>query len=353
MENDKKNKVIDLRTLCTTMWRHWRRYCIVLPVTFVLAAAFIVCVPRYYECRVELSPEVSNGTSGGLKSIMSNVGLGGLAGAETEAIYPYLYPDLVNSAEFCQSMFDVRVEKLDGSVKTDYRTYLLKHRKQAWWNKWISAAKRLITPSAAPAPVVTQKASGEDHIVRLSKQDNDVVKAISSNIQCTIDKKTEVIFIKVTDQDPLICAAIADTVMTRLQNFITTYRTKKARIDLEYSEKIYANARAEYEDARATYVGYMDSHRDAVSPAAIAQGQKLENEANLKFSTLTEVTQQLQMAKAKVQENTPAFTVVQGPIVPLLPAGPKRMIFVLAMLVLAFVGTTLSLFRDRLWELLD
>lgn len=353
MEQTNK-KVIDLRTLCTTVLQHWRRYCIVLPIVFALSAGFIVCVPRYYECRVELSPEVSNTTGGGLKSIIANVGLGGLAGAETEAIYPYLYPDLVNSAEFCQSMFDVKVEKQDGSLKTDYHTYLLKHQKQAWWNVCISAVKNALKPASKAASVSVQNDGGKrDNIIRLSKQDNDVVSAIGNNIDCSIDKKTEVIFIKVTDQDPLICATIADTVMTRLQNFITTYRTKKACIDLEYSEKIYANARAEYEAARAAYVGYMDSHRDAVAPAAVAQGQKLENEVSLKFSTLTEVTQQLQIAKAKVQENTPAFTIVQGPVVPLLPAGPKRMLFVLAMLVLGFVGTTLSLFRDRLWELLD
>lgn len=354
MEQEPQKTVIDLRTLCATMLQHWRRYCVVLFSVFVLATGFILCVPRYYECRVELSPEVSTSTSGGLKSIIANVGLGGLAGAETEAIYPYLYPDLVESAEFCQSMFSVKVEKLDGSLKTDYRTYLLNHQKRAWWSACISAVKKVLKPASSGLSVSAQQdGASRDHIVRLSKQDNDVVTAIGKKIDCSIDKKTEVIFIKVTDQDPLICAAIADTVMTRLQNFITTYRTKKARIDFEYSEKIYANARAEYEVARVAYAGYMDSHRDAVAPAAIAQGQRLQNEMNLKFNTLTEVTQQLQIAKAKVQENTPAFTVVQGPVVPLLPAGPKRMLFVLAMLVLGFVGTTLSLFRDRLWELFD
>lgn len=353
MKQKNNNKVVDLRTLFRAMCSHWLRYCIVLPIVFALSAWIIVSVPRYYECKVELSPELSNSTGGGLKSLMSNVGLGGLAGSETDAIYPYLYPDLINSTEFCQSMFDVKVEKADGSLKTDYKTYLLKHQQTAWWNSWVSGIKKKLAPAPTGAPAVTTNGGGDDHIIRLSKKDNDVVKAIGANINCTVDKKTEVIFIKVTDQDPLICAAIADTVMTRLQNFITSYRTKKARIDLEYSEKIYASAKEDYEKSRAAYVAYMDSHRDAVAPAAIAQGQKLESDISLKFSTLTEVSRQLQVAKAKVQENTPAFTVVQGPTVPLLPAGPKRMLFVLAMLVLAFVGTTLSLFSGRLWEIVD
>lgn len=353
MKASKQTEIIDLRTLVRSMLQHWLRYCIVLPVVFVLSVLAIKDVPRYYECKVELSPELSNTANGGIKSIMSTVGLGGLAGAETDAIYPYLYPDVVSSTEFCQSMFDVRIETHDGRLKTDYRSYLLRHQKQAWWDKFLDKIKKSVAPKTTKAPAQTVNGQGNDHIIRLSKQDNDVVKAIVDNIDCTVDKKTEIIFIKVTDQDPLVCAAIADTVMTRLQNFILNYRTKKARNDLEYSEKIYANAKAEYEAAHDKYINYMDSHRDVVAPAAVALGQKLESNMNLKFSTLTEVTQQYQIAKAKVQENTPAFTIVQGPAVPMLPAGPKRLLFVLAMLILAFVGTTFSLFWRQFWQIVD
>ena len=46
---------------------------------------------------------------------------------------------------------------------------------------------------------------------------------------------------------------------------------------------------------------------------------------------------QLQAAKAKIQERTPAFTMLQNASVPTKPEGPKRMIFVLVMTFLAFV----------------
>ena len=44
------------------------------------------------------------------------------------------------------------------------------------------------------------------------------------------------------------------------------------------------------------------------------------------------MTTQYQAAKAKVQERTPAFTVIQGAAVPLKAAGPRRTIFVISML---------------------
>ena len=59
----------------------------------------------------------------------------------------------------------------------------------------------------------------------------------------------------------------------------------------------------------------------------------MENDMQLKFNAYTSVNNQLQAAKAKVQEKTPAFTVLKGASVPIKPAGPKRMIFVAAMLI--------------------
>lgn len=58
---------------------------------------------------------------------------------------------------------------------------------------------------------------------------------------------------------------------------------------------------------------------------------------------------QLQAAKAKVLEKTPVFTTVSAASVPLLPAGPKRMLFVAAMLFIAFLVSTIFFTRDLIF----
>ena len=60
---------------------------------------------------------------------------------------------------------------------------------------------------------------------------------------------------------------------------------------------------------------------------------------------------QYQAAKAKVQERTPAFTVVKGAAVPVKPTGPKRMLFVIAMLFLSFITTSLFITKKDLLDL--
>ena len=57
------------------------------------------------------------------------------------------------------------------------------------------------------------------------------------------------------------------------------------------------------------------------------------------MQTYNIISTQLDAAKAKVQERTPAFTILQNATIPAKPAAPKRMIFVLTMLILSTMGT--------------
>lgn len=66
----------------------------------------------------------------------------------------------------------------------------------------------------------------------------------------------------------------------------------------------------------------------------------------LKYNTYSALNAQLQSAQAKVQEVTPAFTIVNSATVPLLPSGPKRMAFVLIMVIMSWIITTLYITKD-------
>lgn len=80
----------------------------------------------------------------------------------------------------------------------------------------------------------TNRTSSKVNPFRLTKRQDQIAKTIADNVSCTVDKKNYVISISVEAQDPLICATLTDTVQNRLQQFITDYRTSKARKDLEY-----------------------------------------------------------------------------------------------------------------------
>ena len=172
----------------------------------------------------------------------------------------------------------------------------------------------------------------------LTVDETRVAEALSKRILVTIDKKTGVTTLEVTMQDPLISASLTDTVMHCLQNYITDYRTNKARHDLAFTEKLYKEAKADYEEAQKKYATFADANQNIILLSYRAEQERLKNEMELAYTVYTQVSGQLQMARAKVQEITPVYTVVQPATVPLRAAKPNKIMILIGFVFLAGVG---------------
>lgn len=356
VESVAEESSIDFAKLWNDVLKHRRLYYKVLPITFVVAAFIMLSIPNYYNCEVKLSPEMSSSSSSksGLLSLASsfgvNLGSANLGGMGTEALFPTLYPDLMNSVDFKTSLFPVPVtiegDKDEGEPDRtmSYYDYMENEQSKPWWSyifkgigdgikyvkNWITGKEEEETDGVNP--------------FRLSEEQTEIVKVIDENIICDVDKKTMVITINVKDQDPVICATMADTVKTRLQNFITDYRTRKARVDLEYNKKLYAETKARYDKARRLYAEFVDANNDIILQTVRQRQVELENDMQIQYNAFTQVAAQLLAAEAKVQEDTPAFTTLQSATVPVKKTGPKRAIACLVFLFLAFCCTTAWIF---------
>lgn len=339
MEEKEELTIVNSRKVIKLIWQKRKLFYYTLPIAIVVASLYIICIPRTYTVGIKLAPEYDLASTGSLNSIAAQFGLDFASNPTTDAISPTLYPDLIKSTPFVVSMFSVHVKNIDGTIDTDYYTYLLKHQKCAWWEYVFYWIKNQFT-GAGPTNANTVDP------FRLTKKQTEIAKAISKLIRCDVDKKTDVISFTITDQDPLICACIADSVSQKLQDFITEYRTSKARNDVKYYQKLTSEAKHDYEKARQLYGSYSDEHADVILESYQSKIDDLENDMQLKYNMYTSMNNQLQAAKAKVQEKTPAFTVLQGATVPIRPTGPKRMLFVLGAFILTFIGTGIYLLRD-------
>ena len=342
-----KRLTIDFEKVFKELWRKRWLLFKVWVVTFVLACVYIFPRPRYYDASEVLAPEIVDlSSSGGLGALASSFGMNLGVGLSQDAIYPDLYPDLIQSKQFLVSLFDINVKTLDGKVKCDLHTYLLKHQKDAFYNypkNWLIMKIKEWKGSDKPVGKDVKKI---DPFI-LSEQDMLLTEALQKMIRCTVNKKTDVVTISVSTQDPLVSATLADSVCRRLQTVITDYRTSKARTDVEYYTKIVKEAKADYDKSVVRYSNYCDANENVVLQTYASERDKLENEMALRYSTYEALQKQLQAAKAKLQERTPAFTILQGSTVPIRPTSPKRLLFVLTMLFLSTVCTTLYVGRDE------
>ena len=338
---EEEESSIDFGKIFQDLLKHKKLYLKVLPVAFVLAAIYALSLPNYYECTVKLSPEMSGSRStSGLASLASSFGVNiGSATAGADAIVPTLYPDLMNSSDFKTSLFPVKVtiegnkEKGEKDRTMDYYDYLKDEQKAPWWSSAMKGFFSLFKSSAVSPQTSVNP-------FRLTREQAAIAKALDKKVVCDVDKKTMVITISVTDQNPVICATMADSVKNRLQKFITDYRTSKVRVDLEYNKKIAAETKARYEKARQKYSEFMDANQDIVLQTVRQKQTDLENDMQLQYNAYQQVAAQLMAAEMKVQQETPAFTTLQSATVPVVKAGPKRSQMCLIFLFLAFLGVT-------------
>lgn len=339
MENHRQT--IDFEKVIKDLWSRKKMLFKIWTITVILACIYIYPQPRYYDASEVLAPEIVELPSGGgLASLASSFGLNLNMAMSQDAIYPVLYPDLIMSKQFLVSLFDIKVKTLDGKVECDLHTYLLKHQKDAFYNypkTWLLQKIAEWKNRNKPAG----KTNGQINPFILSEQDMMLTEALEGMIRCSVNKKTDVVTISVRSQDPLVSATLADSVCQRLQAVITDYRTSKARTDVEYYTKITEEAKVEYDRSIDIYSKYCDTHDNVILQVYASERDKLENEMSMRYSTYQAMQAQLEAAKAKLQERTPVFTILQCSTVPIRPTGPKRLIFIIAMLFLSTICTTL------------
>lgn len=333
---------IDLLELVQKLWAERRlilKWCVIGAIAGLVIA---FSIPKEYTTTVKLAPEIQGSKSnlGGLSSLasMAGINMGSLNSAD--AVSPELYPDIVQSVPFMTALFDVTLEDAKGEQTWPVSEYVSEELRSPWWSavlglpfKALGWVKGLFSKEDEDAA-----AGNGVNPFRLTKEENEIVKSLQERIAVSVDKKTMVVSLSVTMQDPLVSATLTDTVMCHLQNYITEYRTNKARNDLEFTQRLFDEAQSKYYEAQQRYAQYVDQNQGIVRRSFMTEQERLQNEMNLAFEVYNQTAQQLQLAKAKVQESTPVYAVVQPATVPLKASKPSKMTTLVGFVFLAGVG---------------
>lgn len=313
-------------------------------VGVVLGIIIALSIPKQYTVTVTLSPEMGGDkASGGLASLGFSFLGGGATSSSNDALNVTLAPDIVASTPFVLELFNTRVQTLDGKLDTTLVAYLDK-QKSPWWGYIIKAPSMAI---GAIKALFTEKPDSATTLnpFQLTEKEAAKVKGLRQSILAEVDKKTAMTTISVTLQDPKVTAIVADSVVGKLQQYIIDYRIKKAKEDCAYQEQLYKERQQEYYQAQSKYAHYFDSNRNIAFQSVRAEQERLQNDMSLAYQVYSQVAQQLQVARAKIQEEKPVFAVVEPATVPLEPSGISRKVIILGIIFIIICGTIL-------WELI-
>ena len=345
---------IDLMEYARKLWASRKLLLKVAGIAAIVGVIIALGTPKTYTANVTLAPESGKSGGGGLSGIASMLGVGGLSmSSDADAFNVTLYPDVVSSTPFIIDLLDTKVKQLESENDTTLAGYL----KEGTSSSLIGTIVSL--PFKAIGAVMSIFSSDDDkendnqdiNPFQLTAEQNNAVNGLRKLVVANVDKKTGVTSISVTMQDPLVCAIVADTVVTKLQEFITGYRVNKAQEDCKYWEQLHEERKNDYYEKQQNYARYTDGNQGISRESVKIEQARLENEMNLAYQVYSQVATQLQMARAKVQEAKPVFAVVEPATVPLKPSGTSRKMILIGIVFLAVAGASAwILFGQDLWK---
>ena len=307
-------------------------------IGLVIGIIVAISIPKQYTVEVTLSPEMGNNKGGGLSGLAASfLGSGVTMGDGTDALNASLSADIVSSTPFLLELSNMKVP-VSGGEEISLSSYL-NEESSPWWGYVIGfpgmvmgGAKSLFTENE-DEPISSDKVSRG--AIELSKKETEKIETLKKMIAAAVDKKTSMTSISVTFQNPKVAAVVADSVVKKLQEYIIDYRTFKAKEDCIYLEKLFKERQQEYYAAQKKYADYLDSHDNIILQSVRTEQERLQNDMSLAYQVYSQVASQLQVARAKVQEEKPVFAVVEPAVVPLEPSGTSRKVYVLAFIFLS------------------
>ena len=342
---------IDIMAMLAKLLKKWK---FIFLVTFIFSALGVFAalkMKREYTVNITLAPELQNRSNSTVSAIVSMMGMGGMSMNSTpDALNILLFPQISSSTPFLSSILPVEVtpfvtkkDEIAGvrpdtvSVFTHMlgRDKELSPRKQ---RKMEEADAKYLYDDTKIDPT------------SLTPRQGAAIKALRSAITTTVDNKTGVTSISVVMDDRMIAKQVADTVCQRLQDFVIAYRIKKAQDDYDYYVDMAEEARVKLVKAQAAYASRVDYDRSVILQSVNSERERLQNEANLANQLYSQMVQQRELAKAKIQEVKPVYAVVQPATLPLRASNSRAKVCIIWFAIGFILSCAWALFGEDLWK---
>ncbi|GMQ26700.1 hypothetical protein Aoki45_33830 [Algoriphagus sp. oki45] len=286
--------------------------------------------------------------------------LAGLAGINASqfqsgqiALTSDIFPDVIQSRDFLnsigkekfvfetkgdvsQSLEDYYYEEKPGNVVSKTFNFLLGIPSSII--AWFSSSESVPT-----AEINDQEVDIEDYL-RFSSKELYAINQLKKRI--LIDQKGKTIRLTVTMPEPLISARVNALVMEKLIAYVTEYKLKKQRINMEFIQKRVLEAQEKFNQSQLDLASFRDANQGLISQKARTREEKLQFEFNIAFNIYNSLKQEMEQAEIQLKKETPVFTVLEKAAVPLGPSKPNRpLILIFSVFLGFFVGAIFNLYQ--------
>lgn len=336
--NKQKTEIseIDIAALFYKLYLNRKKIYKAIGIGIVAGVVIGFSQPKKYKVEVSLSPESGISGTSGLSGIASMFGLGNAsAGFGEDALTFNMFPEIVKTNPFALEMLQIPIQTQKGDcvILYDY----LDTEKKPWWSHIMEAPRMLVEGIKSLFKEEQKDSVKVIDPFRLTPEQNGRIGMLKKILEVETDKKSNMTKVTVSLQDPLAAAIVADSAVHKLQEYITDYRTRKAKQDYDFQFNLCEQYKKEYFEAQQEYAKFADANRNVILQTVTSEKERLQKNLTLAEQIYSQSMGQLQVLRGKVQEAKPVFAVVEPATVPLVPASPKKMLIIIAFAFLAFV----------------
>lgn len=317
-------------------------------VGLIIGALYAFSKPDVFTVEATIMPEFQNRPTGSLASLSAFSGLGFDNTNTTDAIRPDLYPNVLESVPFALDILNKQVYSKKLNTKTTLQEFIERTSTPSFSDK----ISTFFTIKDNDNKISQSDSKNRVEAIQLTKEQYGLVKAVQGSVTPMYDKKTGILTITAVEPDPMVAASVAQLSLNYLTNYITAYRTDKARKRVIFLMQQVREAKQRYQAAEYALSNYRDRNRSVYLNTAKLDEQRLQADYLLEQSVYNDLAKQLEQAKIKVQEDTPTFKALEPPAVPLRKSGPKRTLIMFGwasvgvILTIGFILTRQLLFKQ-------
>lgn len=300
-----------------------------------------------YTAKTRILPYRSGaGSIGGLSGLAGLAGIRLPAGAGDQTITADLYPEVAKSQDFRLAIADTPLQfsSIDRRATTVeyFRDLRQKPLAELLFTYTVGLPRELLAmlqrepPSSVP--VMDSVASGA-RIKVYGQKYMRLVRELDARLSVAIDKRTSIITITGRMPDAVAAADLVRASSELLMRRITEYETGKAGEQFRFVEEQFTRAKSRYDRAQRDRAMFDDRNRAVTMATGQIERDRLQREYDLAFEVYQQLSRELEQARIKMNQDTPAFTILEQVSVPTERTSPKRAQMVLIALFLGgFAG---------------
>ena len=347
-----KSDEMNLAELLKKLWQG-RKITITLSVVFaLLGILFALSSPNIYSATTTFLPKgKSSGSAGGSLSglaSLAGITLGGLSVNDSE-VPPTLYPMLIKSNPFVESLLEVKVPKNGAMILL--KDYLIDTSSTldilGTIKKYTIGLPGIIKKGLVSENPEHANLNNPGSIKKLTVKEEGIYNRVKNLITLTVDKREGFVTISAAAENPEIAGILAQKAQYLLQQKVIDFKIKNAQELLTFTENLYAEKKIAFEVLQDELATFQDQHQHISSGLFENKLSRLESELAIASAVNEELAKQVEQARIQVRKDAPVFTIIDPVVIPNQKSSPKRTKIVLEFTFFGFVlGISYALIKE-------